>query len=64
MTAPKVYKGRQLVNNDLLPNVPYYKICREGAAAISEAFLELWLDTSFLGDGRTVRQWEKDEGLF
>ncbi|SHJ62670.1 hypothetical protein [Pseudozobellia thermophila] len=64
LVAPEVYNGRQLVNNDLLPNVPYYKICRDGAKAISAAFLQQWLDTSFLGDGRSVRQWEKDEGLF
>ncbi|MBO6880903.1 AAA family ATPase [Winogradskyella sp.] len=63
LVAPKEYNGRKLVNNDLLPNVPYYKICREGAAAISDEFLQVWLDTSFLGDGRNVRLWEKEEGL-
>ena len=64
LVAPLVYNGRQLVNNALLPNVPYYKVCREGAAEVSEKFLEVWLNTSFLGDGRSVRTWEKDENLF
>ncbi|MBC2844903.1 hypothetical protein [Winogradskyella flava] len=63
LVAPKVFNGRQLVNNELLPNVPYYKICREGAAEVSDAFLQVWLDTSFLGDGRGVRTWEQEEGL-
>jgi hypothetical protein len=64
LVAPLTYNGRQLVNNKLLPNVPYYILCRNGAEAVSPKFLEAWLDTSFLGDGRTVRAWEKEEGLF
>ncbi|WP_430967001.1 hypothetical protein [Spongiimicrobium sp. 2-473A-2-J] len=63
LCAPEFYNGRRLVNNDLLPNVPYYKVCKEGASHISEAFLNVWLDTSFLGDGRNVRIWEIEEGI-
>ncbi len=61
LCAPEYFQGRKLVNNQLLPNVPYYKICKQGAAEVSDDFLEVWLDTSFLGDGRNVREWEKDE---
>lgn len=63
LVAPLEFNGRKLVNNKLLPNVPYYKICRDGAEHISKQFLEVWLDTSFLGDDRNVREWEKEEGL-
>ncbi len=64
LVAPEEFNGRKLINNNLLPNVPYYKICREGAKNISLKFLEEWLNTSYLGDGRTVREWENEEGLF
>ena len=63
LVAPPYFDGRKLVNNDLLPNVPYYRVCRDGAAHISEKFLEVWLDTSFLGNGLNVRDWEQAEGL-
>ncbi|MAB47605.1 MAG: hypothetical protein CMC05_03140 [Flavobacteriaceae bacterium] len=63
LVAPLNFNGRQLVNNELLPNVPYYKVCRDGAKHVSEQFLEVWLDTSFLGNGKNVRDWEKEEGL-
>lgn len=63
LAAPLEFNGRKLVNNELLPNVPYYKVCRDGAGHVSQKFLEIWLDTSFLGDGRNVRDWEKEEGL-
>jgi|GEM_PF-1927958 len=63
LVAPNEFNGRKLVNNELLPNVPYYTICREGAAAVSDSFLKVWLDTSFVGDGRNVKDWETDEGL-
>lgn len=63
LVAPIEFNGRKLVNNNLLPNVPYYKVCRDGAAHVSQEFLEVWLDTSYLGDGRNVRAWEKEEAL-
>ncbi|MCB4808573.1 hypothetical protein LG651_09940 [Tamlana sp. 62-3] len=63
LVAPQKFNGRQLVNNELLPNVPYYKLCRDGSRYVSEKFLEVWLDTSFLGNGKNVRDWEKEEGL-
>lgn len=62
LCAPEFFNGRKLINNDLLPNVPYYRLCKKGAADISKEFLKLWLETSFLGDGRNVLDWEKDEG--
>lgn len=62
LSAPVYYNDRKLIDNKLLPNVPYYKICKKGASDISEDFLKLWLETSYLGDGRNVVDWEKDEG--
>lgn len=64
LVAPQIFKGRQLINNQLLPNVPYYKLCREGAQSVSNEFLEMWLETSFLGDGRNVREWEMTENIY
>lgn len=63
LCAPDFFNGRKLVNNDLLPNVPYYLLCREGAAAISKEFLDSWLDTTYISDGRTARQWEQEMRL-
>ncbi len=64
LCAPEFFENRKLINNQLLPNVPYYKICREGASQISEEFLQMWLETSFLGDGRNVMEWEKEEDIY
>jgi len=64
LCAPEYFKNRKLINNKLLPNVPYYKVCREGASKISQEFLQMWLETSFLGDGRNVIEWEKEENIY
>tara|TARA_B110000037_G_C17077220_1_gene488400 strand:- start:328 stop:1020 length:693 start_codon:yes stop_codon:yes gene_type:complete len=49
---------------DIPPQTDYYKICREGAKAVSESFLDAFLDSTYLGDGKTsVRKWEKESGI-
>lgn len=58
--AGRSWEGQMLSNRDLLPHAGYYRLCRDGAASISEAFLDYWLDTTFLADGETsARAWEK-----
>lgn len=61
LCAPHFYNDRQLVDNTLMPNVPYYNVCKKGALDISQDFLDEWLATSFIGDGRNVSDWEADE---
>ena len=51
--------GRRILDDQVLPNPAYARVCREGARAVSEAFLRLYLRTTFLADGRTtLEQWE------
>ena len=56
-----VVKGQRVVDNSLLPNPSYVEICLAGAKEVSPEFVTAFLDTSYLGDGRTTlrRWWEK-----
>ncbi|MGM5484844.1 MAG: gamma-glutamylcyclotransferase family protein [Nanobdellota archaeon] len=49
--------GEEIINNSLLPITPYLKKCRDGARTQGEDFYEAWLDNTYLGDGRTVREY-------
>jgi hypothetical protein len=52
--------GRQVIDNDALPHPLYAGLCRAGAHAVSEAFLQLYLETTFLADRKTsLVEWEK-----
>jgi len=49
-------------DTNLHPHQAYYEICRQGAAQLGQEFLSLWLNTTFLGDGKTsVKEWETKE---
>ncbi len=51
--------GKQVIRGDIEPNHRYYRLCRDGVTAVDEEFLQLWLDTTYLADGKTpVRDWE------
>ena len=53
--------GRQVIDNDALPHPLYAGLCRAGAHAVSEAFLQLYLETTFLADRKTsLAEWEKE----
>lgn len=53
--------GRQVIDNDALPHRLYAGLCRAGAHAVSEAFLQLYLETTFLADRKTnLAEWEKE----
>ena len=53
-----VINGRQVIDNTLDPNPAYAGIVDAGATAVSEPFHELFLDTTFLADGKTtLQQW-------
>ena len=48
-----------LSDDSILPHKGYYNVCRDGAAKISDEFLDYFLETSFLADGKTkVKEWE------
>ena len=54
-----ILRSEQRVNSHLVPHQAYYKVCRHGAAQVSQEFLSLWLSTTFLGDRETpVKHWE------
>ncbi len=55
-----VVKGRRVIDPAIKPNPAYVKICSSGAASVSKEFENLFLDTSFLADGKTsLRHWLK-----
>ncbi|AEL26920.1 gamma-glutamylcyclotransferase family protein [Cyclobacterium marinum] len=64
LSAPNDFKGKKLVDNDLLPNIPYYLLCRSGAEAVSKEFLDVWLNTTYLGTGQTAKIWENEANIF
>lgn len=55
-------EGNQLLRADISPHPNYYNVCRDGAAALGEDFLQLWLETSYLSDGKTpAGEWETSQ---
>jgi hypothetical protein len=51
--------GRQLLDDEALPHPSYYRVCREGARAVSETFLQVYLQTTYLADHKTTLvEWE------
>ncbi len=56
--------GELRLDRTLTPNRDYYRVCRDGAESFGTAFLDAWLDSAFLGDGKMrVREWERSEGV-
>ncbi|WP_339903777.1 NB-ARC domain-containing protein [uncultured Cyclobacterium sp.] len=60
LTCPeRMYKGKSLTGSDLSPHPKYYRICRDGAAKISNEFLDYFLESSYFSDNKTlVKNWE------
>jgi hypothetical protein len=55
-----VQDGRQVLDDKALPHPPYYRVCRTGARAVSEDFLRLYLQTTYLADRKTTLvEWER-----
>ena len=53
--------GQQVIDDNALPHPVYAGLCRAGAHAVSEAFLRLYLETTFLADRKTsLAAWEKE----
>lgn len=52
--------GEAYVDDTLKPYRPYYELCRDGAALVSDEFLETFKCTTFLADRATdMRVWER-----
>lgn len=47
------WHGRVVIDDSILPNIPYVNLCREGARLVDELFEELLLTTTWLADRRT-----------
>lgn len=47
------FDGYYYVKNDILPIPNYHKLCAEGAKAISDEFLDFFLETTYLADEST-----------
>jgi hypothetical protein len=50
----RLWKGRPLTNPELRPHRQYFQQCLDGAASIAQAFLNFWMDTTFLADGEKL----------
>lgn len=48
-------------NNEILPRPNYYELSRDAAATISPAFKHLWMQTTYLADGRPIAEWELND---
>lgn len=54
----EVVEGRQVIDNTIEPNPAYVEICLTGANSVSQEFGAMFLDTSYLADGKTsLRAW-------
>lgn len=51
--------GKELLNPSLQPHRTYLQLCRDGAASISSDFAEMFEQTTFLGDGRSIGEIEQ-----
>lgn len=50
----------EYVSNLILPRPGYYEFTRDAIKDFGEDFYQIWLDTTFLSDGKTsARQWEE-----
>jgi hypothetical protein len=51
--------GRKVIDNNALPYPPYARVCRKGAADVSDNFLQIYLNTTYLADLKTqLKAWE------
>ena len=48
------WEDKPYSDDTLMPYQPYYDLCRSGAAQVSERFLSLYLQTTFLADRHTT----------
>lgn len=55
----KLHEGMEMQSNDYLPIDLYLKRCRQGVYEVSEEFGKKWDETTYLGDGRTVKEYLK-----
>ena len=53
----KLVHGERVVENTYLPIIEYLNLSRDGAREVSEEFLALFDETTYLGDGRTVKEY-------
>ena len=51
--------GEEILNNDILPIPKYLETCRQGAIDMGKSFYKTWSETTFLGDGTTVKEFLK-----
>jgi len=48
-------------SEEILPRPNYYELSRDAAASISPAFAHLWMQTTYLADGRSIADWERSD---
>jgi hypothetical protein len=59
-TPDQPRQGPRYTRDDLRPHPAYYRLCRAGAASFSAAFLDFYLDSTYLADRSTnLRAWER-----
>jgi len=53
--------GYHRYNAEILPHAGYYELCREGARSFGDGFLRFWTETTFLGDGTSIADWDRPD---
>lgn len=56
----RLYPG-PLWRNDLLPFTPYLKRCLDSLSRLDQEVYNNWLETTFVGDGRTIKDYLKSD---
>lgn len=55
----EIRDGKKRTNYSIKPHLYYYDVCRSGAESLGKDFLDFWLNTTYLADGKTsVSEWE------
>lgn len=58
----RMWEGKMLSDSSILPHEGYLNLCRVGAEKIGNEFLDYFLETSFLADGKTkIKDWIKKQ---
>ncbi len=58
----RAWEGDVFYDGRGLPERSYHRLCRQGAARVSEAFLSLFSMTTWLGSGERLDTWERRTG--
>lgn len=57
----KIFRGERIVDDSFLPIPEYLETVKKGAFGISRSFGKMFEETTFLGDGRTIKELSRSD---